>query len=254
VNTVRVDVVHEVLTANLLTPVVTVTTLQAILQPERVVVVTIGTSLTATIVAIEVSITSTSDRAHRDPFGVELSVDFIAGDRSLKQALVLDSVGDDVDLDLFVRESIIAVKPLEPFLVLSIVGAGDLGTLGFGDGGAGVPPNTDIKVTLICHDLVETSVDIGIDSTIVGLLVVLPYLLERSLEICRRVPARLALYGTVSRHLRESALDLWLGKKSLPDRTVEGRLGGRRGDNATEDGGESRDTHSYGIEMNERLG
>jgi hypothetical protein len=246
VDVVRVKVVHEVLTTNLLTPVMTKTTLKTILQPERVVVVAVSTSLAATVVAIKVSITSTSDRAHGDTIGVELSVDLVGSSRALELALVLDGIGNNVDLNLVVREAVVAIEPLEPLLVLSVVGTGDLGSLDLGDGGARVPTDTDVKVTLVSHDLVETSVDVGIESTVVGLLIVLPDLLEGSLQVRGRVPARLALNGTVARHVGKAALALGLGEKSPPDGTVEIRLGGSRHGKAAEDSGDSRDAHIYG--------
>jgi hypothetical protein len=248
VNAVRVDVINEIITANLLAPVLAVTTLKTIFQPERVIKVAVSASLTATVVAVQVSIASTSDRTHGDTVRIELSVDLVAGSRALKLSLILDGVGDDVDLDLVIREAIVAVEPLEPLLVLSVVGGGDLSSLGLRNGCVGVPSNTNVEVTLVSHDLVETSVDVGIDAPIVGLLVMFPDLLERSLQVRRWVPARLALDRTISRNVREAALALRFGEKRLPDRTVEIGLSTGRGDNATEDGSDSRDTHVYDFE------
>lgn len=221
VDAVRVKVVHEILTANLLTPVMTKATLKTILQPERVVVVAVGTSLAATIVAIKVSIASTRDRAHGDTISIELSVDLVTSSGALKLALVLDGICDNINLDLVVREPVVALEPLEPLLILGVICAGDLGSFSLGDGGARIPSDTDVKVTFVSHDLVEASVDVGIESTIVGLLVVLPDLLEGSFQVRGRVPARLALDGTIARHVGEAALALRLGKKSFPDSTVE---------------------------------
>lgn len=246
VDAVRVKVVHKVLTTNLLTPVMTKTTLKTILQPERVVVVAVSTSLAATIVAIKMSITSTGDRAHRDTVSVEFSVDLVTSSRALKLGLVLDGICDNIDLDLVIREAVVAVEPLEPLLVLSVIGTGDLSSLGLGDGGARVPSDTDVKVPFVSHDLVEASVDVGIEATVVGLLIVLPDLLEGSFQVCGRVPARLALDGTVARHVGKAALALGLSEKSLPNGTVEIRLGGDRDGEAAEDGGDSRDAHIYG--------
>lgn len=243
VDAVGVKVVHEVLTANLLTPVMTKATLNTIFQPERVVIVAVGTSFAATIVAIKVSIASTRDRAHGDTISIKLSVDLVTGSRALKLALVLDGICDDINLDLVVREAVVAVEPLEPLLVLGVICAGDLGSFSLGDGGARIPSDTDVKVTFVSHDLMEASVDVGVGSTIVGLLVMFPDLLEGGFQVRRRVPTRLALDGTITRHVGEAALALGLGEKSFPHGTVEIRLGDGRESEAAEDGGDGRDTH-----------
>jgi hypothetical protein len=50
-------------------------------------------------------------------------------------ALILDGVSDDVDLDVAVRKAVVAVEPFEPFLVLLVIGFGDLGSLCLSESG-----------------------------------------------------------------------------------------------------------------------
>jgi hypothetical protein len=91
---------------------------------------------------------------------------------------------------------------------------------------------------------VETPVLVVINALrSVGRLIVLPDLLERRLQVRRRVPARLALDRTVAEVVGKDTLRLGEALEVLPDRGVEIGLGGSRGDKAGEDSGESRDTH-----------
>ena len=84
----------------------------------------------------------------RDALGVGVSVDIDAVSRALEEGLVLDGPADDLDGDLLEGEAVEAVGPLEPALVLVVEDGGDLGAVGLGDGGVGLPPNADVDLAV----------------------------------------------------------------------------------------------------------
>lgn len=86
VDVFRINVVHEVFTAYLLTPGVAETSLESVGEPKRVVKLAFG--------------------AHRDSVGIQVSVHSDAIRGSLKEALVLDGPSDNLDVDGGVRESV----------------------------------------------------------------------------------------------------------------------------------------------------
>lgn len=193
VDTARVDIVHEVLTTNLLAPAVTIPALKAISKPQRVVKVAISTTRALAVVAIQVSFAVATNIALRDAISILVGVNVDAIGGTLEQALILDGPTNNIDVDFCVGKAVVAVHPLEPLLVLGIVGAGDLLTLSLGDLGGRIPSYTDVKGTkrfvelartffiliamnspIVAHDLVPAPVLVTLDTTIVRLLSVLP--------------------------------------------------------------------------------
>lgn len=134
VDVLRAKKLHEILGANTLAPVTTGTAAHAISQPQRLVIVPLGTASTAAEVAALVEEAAARLGALRDALAVDVGVDVEALGGALEQGLVLDGPAYDVDADVVVGEPVVAVQVAEPLLVLLVDGHGDLVALGLGDG------------------------------------------------------------------------------------------------------------------------
>lgn len=237
------DLTHEVLPANSLTPITTSTTTHTVSEPQRVIIVSGSTASTLAIVVVLVEESATGGSTLRDALAVLVGVDVNASGRALEETLVADSPADDLDVDVAVGEVVEAVEPLEPDLVLGLECGFNLLALGLGHGGAGFPSNAHVDgsvwllilvmsararesgLPLVGNELIPTIVLKAKEiSIVVGLLAMVPNLLQRRGEGRRRVPARLSLHGSISTKLRQrSSLN---GRKSLPNRCIE--IGGGR--------------------------
>lgn len=144
----HVQALHEVLGPDPLTPVTTSTTTHSVRQPERVVVVALRAAGALAVVVVLVEEATAGLGTLRDALGVGVSVDIDAVSRALEEGLVLDGPADDLDGDLLEGEAVEAVGPLEPALVLVVEDGGDLGAVGLGDGGVGLPPNADVDLAV----------------------------------------------------------------------------------------------------------
>lgn len=144
----HIQALHEVLPPDPLTPVTASTTAHAVREPERVIIVALRAAGALAVVVILVEEAAAGLGALRDPLGVGVGVDVDAVGRALEEGLVLDGPADDLDGDLFEGEAVEAVGPLEPSLVLVVEDGGDLGAVGLGDGGVGLPPDADIDLAV----------------------------------------------------------------------------------------------------------
>lgn len=237
--------VANTLRAKSLTPVTTSTTGHALGQPERLVVVSVGTTGALVVVAVLVEEAAALLRALRNTLRVDVSVYVKASSGALEEALVLDGPSNNVDLDVGVGEVVEAIEPLEPLVVLSLESGGNLLTVGSGDGLVRLPSNAHVQLALAGDELVPAVV-LEAQGIRVSLEAVVPDLLEGSGEVRGGVPSGLTLGGTVAGEVLPGS-GLLDAAEALPNGSVKIRLGrgalgcGRRSEG--QKASSSRETH-----------
>lgn len=197
VNVLLTKEIHEVLPSDTLTPITTGSSLHTIGQPEGVIVVSLSASGAATVVTVLVEETAALLGTLGNALGVSVGVDIKTLSRTLEKALVLDSPSNDIDLDFFIWKVIVTGNPLHPSTIRVLERTGDFGALLSSHRSARLPANADVELALSSDDLVPAVV-LEAECVAVGLDFVIPDFLEGCGEVGGRVPAGLALGGTVS--------------------------------------------------------
>ncbi|KAI6763967.1 hypothetical protein HG530_007756 [Fusarium avenaceum] len=149
---------HEVLSANTLAPISSCTTLHTIGEPQRVVVVSFSASGAAAVVTVLVEEATALLGALRNALSIGVSVDVETLSRTLEETLVLDGPANNVDLNLLVREVIIARNPLHPAGVRVLESSSNLCALLSRNRSTRLPSNTDVELAFTSNDLVPAIV------------------------------------------------------------------------------------------------
>lgn len=218
---VRVEVVEDVIWAQLLAPVVSEAahlTLKALVQPQRDVVAAFlaaGARADA-LGVVEVRAAVAANIALGHTIGAGGGVDVEAGCRALDEALVLDGIADGLDVQLGEREALEANEHVEPLLHRALECGGDLGAVG-GSAlvGIGVPTDAVVDAAVVGHELVDDPV-LVLETIGVLLHSLLPDLVKASDHGGGRVPSlSLSDGGARSQVAGEDGLGGLVGAEAL---------------------------------------